>query len=46
VAEVARRAGTSPEVIDRHYAGCLDNSEEENNKKIEKAMGWELPETE
>ncbi|QHA06837.1 site-specific integrase [Streptomyces broussonetiae] len=43
VAEVARRAGTSPEVIDRHYAGCLDNSEEENNKKIEKAMGWEPP---
>ncbi|WP_079062246.1 tyrosine-type recombinase/integrase [Streptomyces griseoruber] len=40
VAEVARRAGTSPEVIDRHYAGCLDNSEEENNRKIEKAMGW------
>lgn len=40
VAEVARRAGTSPEVIDRHYAGCLDNSEEEDNKKIEKAMGW------
>ena len=40
VAEVARRAGTSPEVIDRHYAGCLDNSEEENNKKIENAMGW------
>ncbi|MGW4491352.1 tyrosine-type recombinase/integrase [Streptomyces sp. NPDC004376] len=43
VAEVARRAGTSPEVINRHYAGCLDNSEEENNKKIEKAMGWEGP---
>ncbi|MEU7663355.1 tyrosine-type recombinase/integrase [Streptomyces lincolnensis] len=41
VAEVARRAGTSPEVIDRHYAGCLDNSEEEDNKKIEKTMGWE-----
>ncbi|GHH80962.1 hypothetical protein GCM10018793_37340 [Streptomyces sulfonofaciens] len=40
IAEVARRAGTFPEVIDRHYAGCLDNSEEENNKKIEKAMGW------
>jgi integrase len=40
VAEVARRAGTSPEVIDRHYAGCLDNSEEEDNKKIEKTMGW------
>ncbi|MFF1721977.1 tyrosine-type recombinase/integrase [Streptomyces sviceus] len=41
VAEVARRAGTSPEVIDRHYAGCIDNSEEENNRKIEKTMGWE-----
>ncbi|WP_283844216.1 tyrosine-type recombinase/integrase [Streptomyces barringtoniae] len=40
VAEVARRAGTSPEVIDRHYAGCLDNSEAEDNKKIEKVMGW------
>ncbi|WTR25257.1 site-specific integrase [Streptomyces canus] len=40
VAEVARRAGTSPEVIDRHYAGCLDNSEEEDNRKIERAMGW------
>ncbi|MEV5353838.1 site-specific integrase [Streptomyces sp. NPDC052693] len=46
VAEVARRAGTSPEVIDRHYAGCLDNSEEANNRMIEKAMGWDLPETE
>lgn len=46
VAEVARRAGTSPEVIDRHYAGCLDNSEEANNKMIEKAMGWDLPEAE
>ncbi|MEW2524594.1 hypothetical protein [Streptomyces sp. NPDC047071] len=40
VAEVARRAGTSPEVIDRHYAGLIDNSEEEDNKKIEKTMGW------
>jgi integrase len=46
VAEVARRAGTSPEVIDRHYAGCLDNSEEANNRMIEKAMGWDLPEAE
>ncbi|WP_328493928.1 site-specific integrase [Streptomyces sp. NBC_00414] len=43
VAEVARRAGTSPEVINRHYAGCLDNSEEEENRKIEKAMGWGSP---
>lgn len=41
VAEVARRAGNSPEVIHRRYAGCIDNSEEENNKKIEKTMGWE-----
>jgi integrase len=44
VAEVARRAGTSPEVIDRHYAGCLDNSEAEDNRKIEKAMGWSADE--
>ncbi|MEU1309625.1 site-specific integrase [Streptomyces cinnamoneus] len=41
IAEVARRAGTSPEVIDRHYAGLIDNSEEEDNEKIEKAMGWD-----
>ncbi|MCX4528112.1 site-specific integrase [Streptomyces sp. NBC_01551] len=40
VAEVARRAGNSPEVIHRNYAGCLDDSEEENNRKIELAMGW------
>ncbi|MFI0736822.1 tyrosine-type recombinase/integrase [Streptomyces sp. NPDC021100] len=40
IAEVARRAGTSPEVIDRHYAGLIDNSEEEDNKKIEGVMGW------
>jgi len=38
VAEVARRAGTSPEVINRHYAGLVDNSEEEDNKKIERSM--------
>jgi hypothetical protein len=41
VAEVARRAGNSPEVIHRRYAGVIDDSEEENNKKIEKTMGWE-----
>ncbi|MEU9172604.1 site-specific integrase [Streptomyces sp. NPDC048420] len=46
VAEVARRAGTSPEVIDRHYAGCLDNSVEEDNRKIEKTMGWASPDSE
>ncbi|MCX5130848.1 site-specific integrase [Streptomyces sp. NBC_00340] len=41
VAEVARRAGNSPEVIHRRYAGCIDDSEAENNRKIETAMGWE-----
>ncbi|MEU2868620.1 site-specific integrase [Streptomyces olivoreticuli] len=40
VAEVARRAGNSPEVIHRRYAGIVDDSEDENNKKIEKTMGW------
>jgi hypothetical protein len=42
VAEVARRAGNSPEVIHRRYAGCIDDSEEENNKKIERTMGWDV----
>ncbi|MFJ9416235.1 tyrosine-type recombinase/integrase [Streptomyces sp. NPDC101227] len=41
VAEVARRAGNSPEVIHRRYEGCIDGHEELNNKKIERAMGWE-----
>jgi integrase len=40
VAEVARRAGNSPEVIHRRHAGCIDDSAAENNKKIEQAMGW------
>jgi integrase len=40
IAEVARRAGNSPEVIHRRYAGCIDGHEEVNNRKIEKAMGW------
>ncbi len=40
VAEVARRAGNSPEVIHRRYEGCIDGHVELNNKKIEKAMGW------
>ncbi|MGV9237261.1 tyrosine-type recombinase/integrase [Streptomyces nigra] len=40
VAEVARRAGNSPEVIHRRYAGVIDDSETENNKKIERVMGW------
>ncbi|MFI1440923.1 tyrosine-type recombinase/integrase [Streptomyces fructofermentans] len=40
VAEVARRAGNSPEVIHRRYEGCIDGHEEVNNAKIERAMGW------
>lgn len=40
VAEVARRAGNSPEVIHRRYEGCIDGHEESNNRKMEKAMGW------
>ncbi|WP_327169825.1 site-specific integrase [Streptomyces subrutilus] len=40
VAEVARRAGNSPEVIHRRYEGCIDGHEELNNKKIDAAMGW------
>ncbi|GGJ36626.1 tyrosine-type recombinase/integrase [Streptomyces brasiliensis] len=41
VAEVARRAGNSPEVIHRRYEGCIDGHEELNNGRIEKAMGWQ-----
>ncbi|MGW6258545.1 tyrosine-type recombinase/integrase [Streptomyces sp. NPDC055085] len=40
VAEVARRAGNSPEVIHRRYEGCIDGHEELNNRKIAEAMGW------
>ncbi|MEU2722734.1 tyrosine-type recombinase/integrase [Streptomyces smyrnaeus] len=40
VAEVARRAGNSPEVIHRRYAGVIDDSEKEDNARIERAMGW------
>ncbi|MFG2971576.1 tyrosine-type recombinase/integrase [Streptomyces sp. NPDC048331] len=43
VAEVARRAGNSPEVIHRRYEGCIDGHEELNNAKIAKAMGWAEP---
>lgn len=39
VAEVSRRAGNSPEVVHRRYAGCIDGHEELNNRKIEKSMG-------
>jgi hypothetical protein len=41
VAEVARRAGNSPEVIHRRYDGYIDGHEELNNRGIEQAMGWE-----
>ncbi|MFJ3501305.1 tyrosine-type recombinase/integrase [Streptomyces sp. NPDC090135] len=41
VAEVARRAGNSPEVIHRRYEGCIDGHEQVNNRKIEQSMGWE-----
>ncbi|WP_030386971.1 hypothetical protein [Streptomyces sp. NRRL S-241] len=40
VAEVARRAGNSPEVIRRRYEGCIDGHEQLNNATIERAMGW------
>ncbi|WP_328755596.1 tyrosine-type recombinase/integrase [Streptomyces sp. NBC_00269] len=40
VAEVARRAGNSPEVIHRRYEGCIDGHEQLNNRKIEQSMGW------
>jgi hypothetical protein len=42
VAEAARHAGNSPEVIHRRCAGVIDDSEKENNKKIEKTMGWDI----
>ncbi|MFD8390514.1 tyrosine-type recombinase/integrase [Streptomyces sp. NPDC059680] len=41
VAEVARRAGNSPEVIHRRYEGCIDGHESLNNRRIEAAMGWD-----
>ncbi|MFB7422587.1 tyrosine-type recombinase/integrase [Streptomyces hydrogenans] len=34
IAEVARRAGNSPEVIHRRYHGCVDGHEEIANRKI------------
>nr|WP_225900468.1 tyrosine-type recombinase/integrase [Streptomyces sp. RLB3-17] len=38
IAEVARRAGNSPEVIHRRYHGCIDGHEEAANAKITKAL--------
>ncbi|MFD9104103.1 hypothetical protein ACFVZN_23825 [Streptomyces virginiae] len=36
---MARRAGNSPEVVHRNYADCLDDSEGDNNRKVEQVMG-------
>ncbi|MFI8400919.1 tyrosine-type recombinase/integrase [Streptomyces sp. NPDC085463] len=41
VAEVARRAGNSPEVVHRRYEGCIDGHEDLNNRRIEGSMGWQ-----
>jgi integrase len=38
VAEAAKRAGNSPEVLLRRYAGCLDKQADSVNRRIEAAM--------
>ncbi|WP_410093204.1 hypothetical protein [Streptomyces sp. me109] len=38
IAEVARRAGNSPEVIHRRCHGCIDGHEEAANAKITSAL--------
>ncbi|MGW9210657.1 tyrosine-type recombinase/integrase [Embleya sp. NPDC055664] len=38
VAEVARRAGNSVEVIHKRYQGCMDGGEEAANRAIERAL--------
>ncbi|MGW6688388.1 hypothetical protein [Streptomyces sp. NPDC054961] len=43
VAEVACRAGNSPEVIHGRYEGRIDGHEELDNPKIAKVMGWAEP---
>ncbi|MER7662797.1 site-specific integrase [Streptomyces sp. NPDC096193] len=40
VAEVARRAGNSAEVVHRVYAGCIFGQEEAMNSKIEDELAW------
>ena len=37
--EVAKRAGNSVEVLLKRYAGCLDNQEDEVNRRIEETLG-------
>ncbi|MEV5009920.1 MULTISPECIES: hypothetical protein [unclassified Streptomyces] len=38
IAEVARRVGNSPKVIQHRYHGCIDGHEEAANAKITKAL--------
>ncbi|MFG2002107.1 tyrosine-type recombinase/integrase [Spirillospora sp. NPDC048911] len=38
LADAAKRAGNSPEVISRRYAGCLDGQEGNINKRIERGL--------
>lgn len=38
IAEVARRVGNTPEVINRRYHGCIDGHEEAANAKIAKSL--------
>ncbi|WP_308122078.1 tyrosine-type recombinase/integrase [Streptomyces sp. TRM70350] len=38
IAEVARRVGSSPEVIHQRYHGCIDGHEEAANAKITKVL--------
>lgn len=37
--EVAKRAGNSVEVLLKRYAGCLDNQEDEVNRRIAETLG-------
>ncbi|MFE5328997.1 hypothetical protein ACFRCG_21695 [Embleya sp. NPDC056575] len=39
VAEVARRAGNSVEVIHKRYQACMDAGEEAANRAIDRALG-------
>ena len=41
LAEVAKGAGNSVEVLLRRYAGCLDNQEDAVNRQIEEALDEE-----
>ncbi|GAB3265256.1 tyrosine-type recombinase/integrase [Kineosporia babensis] len=43
VPEVARRAGHSPDVLLKIYAGCIDDGTASANAKIERALGGDAP---